>query len=83
LEQNPFLTVFTMPSILVDVLRRESLIYVQNAVPSVGAASSTTTKKTKLGGLGATKGAVKFDFAEAERKALEEAERVRQLGYDR
>jgi ADP-ribosylation factor GTPase-activating protein 2/3 len=26
---------------------------------------------------------VKIDFAEAERKALEEAERIKQLGYDR
>ncbi len=38
-------------------------------------------KKSKLG-LGASK-AKPVDFAEAERKALEEAERVKQLGYNR
>ncbi|KAF6759149.1 hypothetical protein DFP72DRAFT_885813 [Ephemerocybe angulata] len=45
------------------------------------ASSGTTAKKSKLG-LGATK-AKPVDFAEAERKALAEAERVKQLGYDR
>ncbi|KAI0775595.1 hypothetical protein BD413DRAFT_529726 [Trametes elegans] len=52
-----------------------------SSTPSVGVAS-TAPKKTKLGGLGAKK-AAPVDFAEAERKAAEEAERVRQLGYDR
>ena len=46
---------------------------------STGAAAA---KKSKLGGLGAKK-AAPVDFAEAERKAAEEAERIRQLGYDR
>ncbi|KAL4249370.1 ArfGap-domain-containing protein [Abortiporus biennis] len=50
--------------------------------------SSTTTstggaRKGKLGGLGAKKAAAPIDFAEAERKAVEEAERIKQLGYDR
>jgi len=45
-------------------------------------AASTAAKKSKLGGLGAKK-AGPIDFAEAERKAAEEAERIRQLGYDR
>ncbi|KAH8823468.1 hypothetical protein DL96DRAFT_1532973 [Flagelloscypha sp. PMI_526] len=48
---------------------------------------STTTaaagpKKTKLGGLGASK-AKPVNFEEAERKAREEEERIKQLGYDR
>ena len=54
---------------------------------SVLAASSSTgaagSKKTKLGGLGSIKKAAPIDFAEAERKAAEEAERIKQLGYDR
>jgi ADP-ribosylation factor GTPase-activating protein 2/3 len=33
--------------------------------------------------LGAKKAAAPIDFAEAERKAIEEAERIKQLGYDR
>ncbi|KDR77460.1 hypothetical protein GALMADRAFT_224816 [Galerina marginata CBS 339.88] len=44
-------------------------------------AGTTAPKKSKLG-LGASK-AKPVDFAEAERKALEEAERIKQLGYDR
>jgi ADP-ribosylation factor GTPase-activating protein 2/3 len=50
---------------------------------SAGSTGSGTTaaKKSKLG-LGASK-AKPVDFAEAERKALEEAERIKQLGYDR
>ncbi|KAF8553675.1 ArfGap-domain-containing protein [Imleria badia] len=44
---------------------------------------SAAAKKTKLGGLGAKKAAIPIDFAEAERKAAEEAERIKQLGYDR
>ncbi|KAF5314905.1 hypothetical protein D9619_007510 [Psilocybe cf. subviscida] len=50
---------------------------------SAGSAGSGTTaaKKSKLG-LGASK-TKPVDFAEAERKALEEAERIKQLGYDR
>lgn len=61
--------------------------------PKLGASrlnsSSTTTtsgsapKKGKIGGLGAKKAASPMDFAEAERKAAEEAERIKQLGYDR
>lgn len=43
--------------------------------------TSTLPKKSKLG-LGASK-AKPVNFAEAERKALEEAERIKQLGYDR
>ena len=42
---------------------------------------STIPKKSKLG-LGASK-AKPVNFEEAERKALEEAERIKQLGYDR
>ncbi|VDB92126.1 unnamed protein product [Peniophora sp. CBMAI 1063] len=54
---------------------------------STSTAPTTTTasgpaKKGKLGGLGAKK-AGPVDFAEAERKAQEEAERIKQLGYDR
>lgn len=45
--------------------------------------ASATAKKSKLGGLGAKKAATPIDFAEAERKATEEAERIKQLGYDR
>ncbi|OAX38797.1 ArfGap-domain-containing protein [Rhizopogon vinicolor AM-OR11-026] len=46
-------------------------------------ATSISQKKTKLGGLGAKKASTPIDFAEAERKAAEEAERIKQLGYDR
>lgn len=56
----------------------------------LNSSSSTTAtslaaapKKAKLGGLGAKKAAAPLDFAEAERRATEEAERIRQLGYDR
>ena len=45
------------------------------------AGTSSTVKKSKLG-LGASK-AKPVDFAEAERKAREEEERIKQLGYDR
>ncbi|KAF5375282.1 hypothetical protein D9758_000498 [Tetrapyrgos nigripes] len=45
-------------------------------------ASTGAAKKGKLG-LGAAKVAKPIDFEEAERKALEEAERIKQLGYDR
>ncbi|OCH92825.1 ArfGap-domain-containing protein [Obba rivulosa] len=57
-----------------------------NSSSSTVATSTTTTsapKKSKLGGLGAKKAAAPIDFEEAERRAVEEAERVRQLGYDR
>ncbi|CAL1713739.1 unnamed protein product [Somion occarium] len=53
---------------------------------ATGATSTSTSsapKKSKLGGLGAKKAAAPIDFAEAERKAAEEAERIKQLGYDR
>lgn len=52
---------------------------------SIAATSSTTstTKKSKLGGLGAKKAAAPINFAEAERKAAEDAERIKKLGYDR
>ncbi|KAG0701927.1 hypothetical protein DFH29DRAFT_537392 [Suillus ampliporus] len=46
-------------------------------------ATSASQKKSKLGGLGAKKASTPIDFAEAERKATEEAERIKQLGYDR
>ncbi|KAI0070369.1 ArfGap-domain-containing protein [Panus rudis PR-1116 ss-1] len=47
------------------------------------AASSGPKKVSKLGGLGAKKAATPINFEEAERKAAEEAERIKQLGYDR
>ena len=51
---------------------------------STGASSgSIGSKKGKLGGLGGVKKAAAVDFAEAERKAAEEAKRNEQLGYDR
>ncbi len=53
-----------------------------SSAPSVVGTQSAAPKKSKLGGLGAKK-AAPVDFAEAERKATEEAERIRQLGYDR
>lgn len=46
-------------------------------------AQSTAPKKTKLGGLGAKITPTTIDFEEAERKAAAEAERIKQLGYDR
>jgi len=59
-----------------------------NSTPSSPASTPTGSvgaapKKSKLGGLGAKKAAAPIDFAEAERKAVEEAERIKQLGYDR
>ncbi|KAF9219152.1 ArfGap-domain-containing protein [Gyrodon lividus] len=54
-----------------------------SSVATTSSASSTAPKKNKLGGLGAKKAAAPIDFAEAERKAAEEAERIKQLGYDR
>jgi ADP-ribosylation factor GTPase-activating protein 2/3 len=45
--------------------------------------ASAAAKKAKLGGLGAKKAVAPIDFADAERKAAEEAERIKQLGYDR
>ena len=48
---------------------------------SSGGSITTAPKKSKLG-LGAAK-TKPVDFAEAERKAIEEAERIKQLGYDR
>ncbi|KAI0352557.1 ArfGap-domain-containing protein [Trametes cingulata] len=53
-----------------------------SSTPSVASTASAGPKKSKLGGLGAKK-AAPVDFAEAERKAAAEAERIRQLGYDR
>ncbi|KAF9490571.1 ArfGap-domain-containing protein [Pleurotus eryngii] len=52
-----------------------------NSSSSTASTTSTTVKKSRLG-LGAAK-TKPVDFAEAERKALEEAERIKQLGYDR
>ncbi|KAL0059823.1 ADP-ribosylation factor GTPase activating protein, ER-Golgi transport [Marasmius tenuissimus] len=49
---------------------------------SSSTASSTAPKKSKLG-LGAAKVSKPIDFEEAERKAREEEERIKQLGYDR
>ena len=54
-----------------------------NSASSITSSASAAPKKSKLGGLGAKKAAAPVDFAEAERKAAEEAERIRQLGYDR
>ena len=53
------------------------------AVSTTSTAGAAAPKKSKLGGLGARKAAAPIDFAEAERKAVEDAERIRQLGYDR
>ena len=52
-----------------------------SASPAGSTNSATTVKKSKLG-LGASK-TKPVDFAEAERKAREEEERIKQLGYDR
>lgn len=53
-----------------------------SAASSGGSTTSGTTPKKSRLGLGAAK-AKPVDFAEAERKAIEEAERIKQLGYDR
>lgn len=50
---------------------------------STGGSGLGAAKKSKLGGLGAKKAVAPIDFAEAERKAKEEAERIKQLGYDK
>ncbi|GBE85322.1 ADP-ribosylation factor GTPase-activating protein [Sparassis crispa] len=54
-----------------------------SSTSSVATNSAPAPKRSKLGGLGAKKAVAPLDFAEAERRAAEEAERVRQLGYDR
>ncbi|KAM5538952.1 hypothetical protein V8D89_007373 [Ganoderma adspersum] len=54
-----------------------------SSASSITNSASAAPKRSKLGGLGAKKAAAPVDFAEAERKAAEEAERIRQLGYDR
>jgi ADP-ribosylation factor GTPase-activating protein 2/3 len=54
-----------------------------NSTIGTSSVSSAAVKKSKLGGLGAKKAAAPIDFAEAERRAQEEAERIKQLGYDR
>ena len=54
-----------------------------SSTPSVASAASSGPKKSKLVGLVAKKAAAPVNFEEAERKAAEEAERIRQLGYDR
>jgi len=50
---------------------------------ATSSAASSAPKKSKLGGLGAKKAAAPIDFADAERKAVEDAERIKKLGYDR
>ncbi|KAJ3981759.1 hypothetical protein F5890DRAFT_1417069 [Lentinula detonsa] len=52
-----------------------------NSAASIGGVGSGP-KKSKLG-LGASKAAKPIDFEEAERKAREDADRIKQLGYDR
>lgn len=57
-----------------------------NSSPATSTTSTTASagaKKSKLGGLGAKKAAAPIDFEQAEKRAAEEAERIRQLGYDR
>lgn len=54
-----------------------------NSSSTVSSTAASAAKKSKLGGLGAKKAVSPLDFAEAERKATEEAERIKQLGYDR
>nr|VWO98181.1 Trihydroxynaphthalene reductase (EC (T3HN reductase) [Ganoderma boninense] len=54
-----------------------------SSASSITSSASPAPKKSKLGGLGAKKAAAPVNFEEAERKAVEEAERIRQLGYDR
>ncbi|KAI6111586.1 hypothetical protein EDD16DRAFT_1206071 [Pisolithus croceorrhizus] len=54
-----------------------------NTIAASSTTSSAVSKKSKLGGLGAKKAATPIDFAEAERKVAEEAERIKRLGYDR
>lgn len=67
--------------------RPNSMLGASRLTSSSPAASTPTAapapRKSKLGGLGAKKAVAPLDFAEAERRAAEEAERVRQLGYDR
>ncbi|KAI0330515.1 ArfGap-domain-containing protein [Cubamyces sp. BRFM 1775] len=76
LRSNSTTTVGSRPTSKLGASRLNS------STPSVASSGSAAAKKSKLGGLGAKK-AAPVDFAEAERKAAEEAERVRQLGYDR
>ncbi|KAL7279589.1 hypothetical protein ACG7TL_005994 [Trametes sanguinea] len=76
LRSNSSTTVGSRPASKLGASRLNS------STPSVSSAGSAAPKKSKLGGLGAKK-AAPVDFAEAERKAAEEAERIRQLGYDR
>ncbi|KZT36426.1 ArfGap-domain-containing protein [Sistotremastrum suecicum HHB10207 ss-3] len=48
-----------------------------------GAVRTTSTPSARPAKLGAKKAAAPIDFAEAERKAKEEEERIKKLGYDR
>ena len=54
-----------------------------SGTPNSPVTSTTGPKKSKLGGLGAKKAATPLDFDQAEKQAAEEAERIKQLGYDR
>ncbi|KAF9781695.1 ArfGap-domain-containing protein [Thelephora terrestris] len=54
-----------------------------SATSTSSVTSTTAIKKSKLGGLGAKKAVTPLDFEQAEKQAAEEAERVKQLGYDR
>ncbi|KAI0823247.1 ArfGap-domain-containing protein [Trametes gibbosa] len=76
LRSNSTTTVGSRPASKLGASRLNS------SAASVGGTTSAGPKKTKLGGLGAKK-AAPVDFAEAERKAAEEAERIKQRGYDR
>lgn len=64
---------------------RQGASRLNSSVPAATTSTnaSAAAKKSKLGGLGAKRAVAPIDFAEAERKATEEAERVKQLGYDR
>lgn len=49
----------------------------------LGSSTTTSTQSARPAKLGAKKAVAPIDFAEAERKAKEEEERIKQLGYDR
>ncbi|KAH0832304.1 hypothetical protein J3R83DRAFT_13304 [Lanmaoa asiatica] len=66
-----------------NISRFAIYFFLRRSTAATSTNASAAAKKSKLGGLGAKKAAAPIDFAEAERKAAEEAERIKQLGYDR
>ena len=85
--QNPTPRTVTSSSILSasspNNSRPTSSLMSSRSTTTSSVTSTTGPKKSKLGGLGAKKAVTTLDFEQAEKQAAQEAERVKQLGYDR